>query len=434
MRNSNHRDGFMRRIAMGTRLGRAVTPLAVIAVLAMGGCDVDRLLDVENPTRIPAEGLTDPENAQLLVNGAVGDFECAYNAYVALSAVLAGEMTDATQTADRWPYDRRAVQSDDRRYATFGCTALGVYTPLATARWSADNILEALQGWTDAEVPGDRQGLIAEAAAYSGYSHLLLGEGFCSSAIDLSTELSSEDMFQLAVDRFTTAIGAAQSAGEGDLLNLALVGRARAHLALGNGAEAVADASLVPEDFVYEVTASTAAPRRNNRVFEQSGVGATGGDALSVGEQYRDVEWMGVDDPRVPVVDEDRTATEGTPIFLQTKYNSLSDPLPLATGTEAQLIIAEVQGGQTAVDIINALHAAAGLPAFESESESEIEAHVLQERARELWLTGHRFFDIRRHALPLQPAPGTDYRKGGVYGDTRCFPLPDVEVRNNPNI
>lgn len=434
MMNSNHGDGFMRRLAMGALPVRAAVPLVLIAVLAVTGCDIDRLLDVENPTRIPAEGLTDPENAQLLVNGAVGDFDCAYNAYVALSAVVAGEMTDATQTANRWPYDRRDVQPDDQLYATFGCTALGIYTPLATARWSADNILQALQGWTDEEVRGDRQALIAEAAAYAGYSHLLLGEGFCSSAADLSGELSSEEMFERAVDRFTTAIDAAQSAGETDLLDLALVGRARAHLALGNGPEAVADASLVPEDFVYEVTASTASPRRNNRVFEQSGVGGTGGDALSVGEQYRDLEWLGVADPRVPVVDEDRTATEGTPIFLQTKYNSLSDPLPLASGTEAQLIIAEVQGGETAVDIINDLHAAAGLPDFDGGSEAEIQAHVLQERARELWLTGHRFFDIRRHALPLQPAPGTDYRKGGVYGDTRCFPLPDVEVRNNPNI
>jgi hypothetical protein len=49
-------------------------------------------------------------------------------------------------------------------------------------------------------------------------------------------------------------------------------------------------------------------------------------------------------------------------------------------------------------------------------------------------LEGHRFFDIRRLNLPLVPAPGTTYRKGGTYGDNRCFPLPDVEIRNNPNI
>jgi hypothetical protein len=32
------------------------------------------------------------------------------------------------------------------------------------------------------------------------------------------------------------------------------------------------------------------------------------------------------------------------------------------------------------------------------------------------------------------PEPGTAYRKGGLYGTDICFPIPDVEIRNNPNI
>jgi hypothetical protein len=59
--------------------------------------------------------------------------------------------------------------------------------------------------------------------------------------------------------------------------------------------------------------------------------------------------------------------------------------------------------------------------------------HVIEERRRELFLEGHRFFDIRRLNLPLDPAPGTAYRKGGLYGENRCFPLPDVERFNNPS-
>ena len=65
---------------------------------------------------------------------------------------------------------------------------------------------------------------------------------------------------------------------------------------------------------------------------------------------------------------------------------------------------------------------------------SENDDQVIEERRRELWLEGQRFFDIRRLNLELEPAPGEPYRHGGFYGDTRCLPLPDVERRNNPNI
>ena len=425
-----------RNARFGHRLRRSALPLALVALAA--GCDqLDRLLDVETPSTIPAEGLAVPKNAQLFVTGAIADFECAFGAYVALSGVLSHEFIDATQTASRWPYDRRSVNPDDS-YGTASCQGLGVYTPLSTARFSADNILGHLQEWTAAEleeVGFDRDELIATAAAYAGYSYLLLGEGFCSAAVDLSPEMSSQQLFELAEERFTTAIGAAQTAGLEDILNMAHVGRARTRLDLGDEEGALADAQQVPADFVFNVTASTASTRRNNRVFAQSGVGLTGGQALSVGPNYRDVRYLGEPDPRVPVFDAERIAGDNvTEVFLQEKYESLSDPLPLATGDEAQLIIAEVEGGQTAVDIINEFHRRAGLAPFISSDPAAIAEHVIEERRRELWLEGHRFFDIRRFGLPLDPPPGEAYRKGSFYGNTVCLPLPDVERRNNPNV
>lgn len=419
----------------GTRLGRfgrLALPLAVMLFAA--ACNsLDSALNVDTPKQIPAEGLAVPQNATLLVNGAIGDFECAFGAYVALSAVLSQEMVDATQTADRWPYDRRDVKPDDGRYGTSGCTALGVYEPLSTARWSAENILGYLQEWTDGEV-SERQKLVAEAAAYAGYSYVTLAEGFCEAAIDLSPAMSSTELLDSAVVRFGVALTAAQGAGDANLANLARVGRARAYLDMGQGQQAVTDAQGVADGFVYDMTASGASSRRYNRVFSQSGNPPTGGDALSVGPNYRDLTWMGMLDPRVPVVDGGYTATEGTPIWFQEKYQSQGTPIPIASYDEAQLIIAEVQGGATAVSIINAFHERAGLPAFTSSDPAEIQAHVVQERDRVLWLTGHRFFDIRRLSLPLDPAPGSAYHKGGTYGDTRCLPLPNVERNNNPNI
>ncbi|MGH7459218.1 MAG: RagB/SusD family nutrient uptake outer membrane protein [Longimicrobiaceae bacterium] len=410
--------------------------LLSLAAVALAAASCDQLLDVEAPSEIPAENLEGPESADLLLGGAIGDFECAFGAYVVLGGVLSDELEDATQTAARWPYDQRDVDAEDENlYATASCVGLGVYTPLSTARWSAENILGKLEGWTDAEVE-DRTSKIAAAAAYSGYSHLLLGEGFCSgvlldSELEPGGEVSRGQLFAFAEERFTRAIEAAQASGDDEILNTALVGRARVRLDQGDESGAAADASLVAEGFERVATASGASSRRFNRVWAQNRPSVA---LTSVDPQFQDLEFGGVPDPRVPTEDTGETSPTGVRVVAQLKYTDVGDPLPIATWDEAQLIIAEVEGGQTAVDIINFFHDRAGLPPFASTDEAEIQAQVQEERKRELFLESHRFHDIERLGQPLIPAPGTPYRNGGEYGSTLCLPLPDDETVNNPNI
>ena len=100
----------------------------------------------------------------------------------------------------------------------------------------------------------NRTFLIAQSAAYAGYSRVLLGEGFCTGAIAGGPQLTSDQIFALAIQKFDTAITAAQAIGNDSTLNLALVGRSRAELDGGNNAAALTDASAVPIDFVYNAT------------------------------------------------------------------------------------------------------------------------------------------------------------------------------------
>ena len=412
------------------RVGPAA--IALLAALSLGACD--SLLDVEAPSRIPASQLQDPSSAALLLNGAVGDFECAFGSYVVISGLIGEELIDATQTADRWPYDRREVQANDRRYGEFGCTALGVYTPLSTARWQAENILTRLQGWTDEQVP-NRTASIATAAAYSGYSHLLLGEGFCSGVLlDANLEPGGEaapaDVLRRAEERFNLAIQAAQASNNTDILNMARVGLARTLLNLGRKADAAAVARQVSSNYVKNATASTIADRRENRVVRENNTS----QSVSVGSTYRGLTFGGVADPRVTVTNTGRVATDGTPIWVQNKYAALGTPLPIATWDEAQLIIAEAEGGQSAVNIINMFHTRAGIPAFASTDPTAIQQQIIEERRRELFLEGHHLGDVKRYNLALTPAQGSPFAKGGTYGNTTCLPLPNIERLNNPNI
>lgn len=416
----------------------------VFGILALAGtvgaCDgLDRVLRVEAPGLVDAEDLRDPAHAQLLVNGTIADFDCALGAYIVNSSLLGNQLRDASVTAARFPLDARTIE-DTSPYGTNACTGNppGIYVPLSTAIWSSNATLELLEGWTDQEVE-NRTRLIGQTAAYSGYSHVLMGEGFCSTVItENGPEVAPDAVFQVAVARFDRAIQAAEAAVDQETLNMALLGRARARLNLGNLAGAASDARAVLSndgDFVKEATASVAAARRWNRLGNEFFAGN-----VTVAPTYRNLTVGGEPDPRTAVVNIGRGHNQTDTVYLATKVgtqrsaNPLREkPVPIATWREARLIIAEAEGGQTAVEQINVLRAHHGLPTFSSADPAEIRAQVIQERERELFLEGHHLNDLRRFDLPLIPAPGTNYRQGGVYGDIRCFPLPAGERTNNPN-
>jgi len=417
--------------------------LAGLAVLPLQGCDaLDRLLSVEPQDRVPASPLTlfVPANAQLLVNGAISDFECAYTRYVVGSGILGDELVDAISFIANYDYDRRTMPTS-APYGTNDCSSQqvpGVYTPLSVARASADTILAKLEGWTDEEVP-NRTKLIGQSAAYAGYSLLLLGEGMCSAAVNIGPEMTPAELFAEAKSRFDKAIDAATAAGDATTLHFAQLGRARAYLDMGDPANAATDAAEVPEGFIVAVNADAADVRRQNLVY----VHITQGNFSSVDPSFRNVRWDTIPDPRVAVTDLGVMGTDGhTELWIADKYSEITSPIPIAKWEEAQLILAEaaVAANQlsTAEDIINALHANAGIPnpAYDAtgKSQEEVMAQVIEERRRELFLEGHRLGDIRRYDLPLVPAAGSAYVSGGTYGDQRCFPLPDVERIHNPNL
>jgi hypothetical protein len=229
-------------------------------------------------------------------------------------------------------------------------------------------------------------------------------------------------------------MAAAQAAGNDDLLNLARVGRARARLDAGDLAGAAEDAAAVPEDFVFVLDGSDVSGRYYNRVYSQNNAS---NNATTVAVAFRGLTVQGLPDPRVPVRVTDTTAGDQVnKLARQLKFGGLTADMPLATGVEARLILAEARGGAEGVAILNALRAREGveLPALTAAEEADFQGTVYAERSRELWLQGNRWYDVRRGNLALAPATGAAYPKGGAYGDQRCWPLPDVERLANPNI
>ena len=407
--------------------GGLVGAIQVAALLAsLAGCG--SLLDVELPTRVPAETLDNPALAATLVAGAVGDFECALTNYITATGLLGDELVESTGWIAVFSWDQRRIFPNNGNLATGDCTVLGygVFTPLQTARFQAEDAFQRITAFADAEIPKKAE-LLATAAAYAGYAYTLLGEGFCEMTIDAGPIMTPAEVLSQAEARFSTAIDQATAAGNDDILNLARVGRARVRLDLGNLSEAAADARAVPTGYVHNATRSAVNERRWNRTYADG----QRNFYVSVDSRYRDLTVEGVPDPRVAVTAAGRNGHDGvTPVFFQHKYESEGATIPLATWREAQLIIAEAEGGQAAVDAINTLRTAAELPLFASSDPATIQQQVREERRRELFLEGQRFNDMLRFDLPFDSGVNP---KGVTYGETTCLPLPDAERLNNPN-
>lgn len=440
MRNSQmRRDSSSARVApRGSR--RMLVACAAIATLsaglAMTACrDITRLQQ-SNPGQLGPEVFA-PENADLIVNSSRGDFECAFNDYIAASGTFMDELANAISFTSNFDQDRRTLTPDEP-YGTNDCTAqqqAGVYTPLSVARASNDVAVAHLEGWTDAQVT-DRSQLIGVASTYAGYSLVLLGEGMCSAALDLGPEETPAQLFADAKTRFDTAVAAATRAGDTPTLNLALLGRARTELDLGNSADAATDAAQIPPGFEVDIDHDATATRRQNLVFIQTIQSEFASVDTSIQNRF-----AADHDPRIAVTNTGKLGTDGfTIVWFANKDASATSPQALAKYSEAQLIIAEndantgdLNGAKT---IINTLRTAAGQTAFSPGSLTlpVVMAEIVEQRRRELFLEGHRMGDIRRLGLPLSPATGAPYVSGGTYGDQSCFPLPNVERINNPNL
>ncbi|HEU4995592.1 MAG TPA: RagB/SusD family nutrient uptake outer membrane protein [Gemmatimonadaceae bacterium] len=430
-------------------------PLALLLLSYVGAgmlaaCTEITSLKQSNPGAIEATKVYVPSNALLLVNGAIADFECAFTRYVVGSGVLSDELGNAIGQQANYDLDARRLLTN----GTYGTTSCGVganqvppiYVPLSTARGAADVVIARLMEWTDAEMPANvnRTRLIAQAYAYAGYSLTLMGEGMCNAAINVGPMLTPAQLYDTAKARFDSAIAYANkvtpnTAADVTLRNFATLGRARVELNQGNGAAAAADAAAIPSGFVVNTSTDAVNARRQNFAFVFINNNSFG----TVDPTFRGLTLGAGNDPRVAVTNSGRngTAANAPQVWTVDKYNALTAVMPIAKYAEAQLILADTRaaandlpGAEAAINA--ARNTRPGMPQYSATglTQAEVQAQIIEERRRELFLEGHRLGDIRRYNIALAPAASSAYPGGGLYGPQNCFPLPDVERLNNPNI
>ena len=444
-------DGF--RTVVSRRKHRALGGRLLLAALVpvLGGCS--NLLDARLPGDVPADALDDPTLTPVLVASVKADFECAWASYVAGTALISDQFIQASGNLNQRNWGTRRVDSSDGSYSTSGCESpYGIYGPLHTARFQADDIYERITGFPDEQV-SNKPLALATVRIYGAYALVGLGEGFCEMAIDGGPLMTRQDVMRLAEERFTEGLTLAGQAGSDDLRNMALVGRARIRLDLEDFQGAIDDASAVADGYVKNATRDESASKRFNQICANLTCPAYGRNA-SIAPNYRALEWDGVPDPRVRVTTTDRVAADNatTHWYPEDQATTRSEPVLVASWVEAQLIVAEAAARTgdlaTARGIIEDFHDAAGLPDFDAAgttTQSAVVAHVLEERRRAMFLQGglrfndHFRFQGTEWAIPYKGDPGSIHPTGvdhtGVpYGSTTCFALPDVERVGNTNL
>lgn len=444
--------------------GRGRRPLPTAALLgglalSLTACDLDTILDVDDPEFATPESLDNPAGIPVLVAGAIGDFQIGYSgaggdAYLSVSSLLGDEFyqSDTFET-------RRATDQRDQWPTAQGNTSDAAFNRLQYARRS---LLDAENAITAQNTSTDRLG---ELRALRGYTYLALGDGWCS-AVPFSQTLKggvpSEFGSPVATRAvYDSAIAVFNQAGNH---NLAAVGKGRALLSQSRYQEAAAAVANVPTTFVYFVFHSANSSRQNNPIFSlmdngRYGVSDDEGGATLVtvqgGNDGAGLEYRR--DPRV-VISSARTGFDpNITQYVNRLYPDLGADVPIASGVEARLIEAEaaLQAGNTTrwLQILNDLRAnfttlmrlryptttfTGTLAPLTDPGTAQGRIDLMfAERGYWLYNTGVRLGDMRRlvreYKRPQEQVyPSGPFHRGGTYGNDVAFPVPFDEV-NNPN-
>jgi len=462
-------------------IGRLV--LLVGAAVLVAGCSPDFLLKSDKlPPDVADPAITrTPQGAVAAYNGLYEQFRRAFGgndfgvetSVVAIGGLLGDELQVGGQIpgSSSTPSSSSPVSVDTRSMleGTENFTTLSAYSKLQRVRGQASQAIGLLTRYAP-----EQRALIGHAYVFQAYSEIFLAELFCSgiplSTLDFDGDYtlrpgsSTEDVYAHALALLDTALTLAGDSVR--VVNLARVAQARAHLGLGQLAEAAAVAALVPDDYVYAVSYNSGAGSSVQNFAYFTPVSPW---ALSVSdlEGVNGMDYRTSGDPRVAATRYSNQA--GQISYHPDKYaGDGGSPIVLASGLEARLIEAEAALAANDASWLAKLNAlrtdgtfstrpnasdsartdtlwnagtggVAGLAPLDDPGAAGARVDILfRERAFWLFLTGHRQADLRRLVRyygrqESQVYPSGAYSESGAsYGSDVTIPIPVEESVSNP--
>ena len=405
---------------------------AVLSVAGAVACE--DFLKVEDPGRYTDEALNSQSALAAVANGVESDFldDMAGLAYEQ------GEMSDEYMHTGTWNPDDNLDKGLTPTLTNNGTgQRQGGFLGNRTAAQEAQKRFTNVMGDT-----ANRTVLMARVVAIEAWANLFLGMYNCESPTEPNGPIvSSTEMFKLAIPLMTKAATIAKAAGNVNYERFAIAGRARANLYAGNLDAALADAQTIPDSYMFTSKYSNAGGAPGNQIASLSyrnRLKAAGLDKIhwtkvdTIAGFMRD-PWTNVHDRRLAFTHpaNERGADGTTQHYNQEKYKDPADDVPVTHGMEMRLIEAEVylkKGNLTAaMERINYVRSKAPTPlaAVTGTTAAEVQEKLLWERFAQMYLEGHRMFDLYRFN-----------QVRAVLGPNRpmTFPLTSTEIQLNTNV
>jgi starch-binding outer membrane protein, SusD/RagB family len=437
---------------------RGVQAVLALLVASLPGCDT--FLDVENPNNLEAENVDADRDAGILSRSAFQSFVAEYGDIGVYQAWFTNEARVGDTFPTRNDFGRRDVSA--------------ISTGDNTSRWN--NLHSALQ-FSEKTIlqltPAGNTLDLARAYFTSGYALVIMAETFCQGTLaeaqlDVAAKprgpLTTVQTLDSAIARLTKANDIAKALTGTEASSIAtasIVGIARAHLQAGRRPQASQFAAQVPASFTYNLLHLDDAANRG-RLGNDFWNYSESRISLVVGDEWRSIANCGAympgdtscvrptgadpyrpkatGDPRISYTDMNRTAQDGILRFhRQGKIAGWGSSDRLASGLEAQYI--KVEADQNPADMLAFINARRAVgkqaPMPTTTDMNVLMKELMEQRSRDFWLEVKRLGDFRRNpqhvSYIIQPGANTYYKTGvGQVSDQTCWPVPDSEIRNNP--
>lgn len=263
-----------------------------------------------------------------------------------------------------------------------------------------------------------------EAVAYEIYAGFFgLTENQGGGCIDAGEFKTSAELYTMAVETYTEALKYAPAETD-ERITYSLIARCELYNGDYTAAKTAADKGMVEGDSPFQALFSISA---DNFVWQQGSSAlraqnyVDGRFADYIAEEPTEANRISIEEVPVGLLVTDDTTTT---YYLQTKYYTADAPIPFMTWQENNLMLAElaaVRGkGGDAVALVNAVRMSHGIPEIDAVDQQVI----IEERDKELFLTGQRLCDQRRFSGLWHL--GAD--------DWHFLPIVARERHNNPNI
>jgi len=405
-------------IKMKTAL-RLVLSFLVMAILLTGaGCEkwvnnIDPIIG-----QVEDEALNDESQIPILINGVKGQFASTIDLVFLAADLLSDELGyDARlpgATYSTYP------QIDEGIIVLDNYTVNAAYVNLGELRFYADDLVRRAGEISFAKEDAKNEALLwgnffggVARYFYAAYFGLNPNEG--GGVIDGGPFIPSAEMYNLALQKFEAALPYANAYMKRVIHSL----MARIYLFTEDymNARTHAEQGLQEGDPPFQSLHNLESP---NEYWRNAGHGRT---QLYVSTWLLDyVKEDPAEAARIPVFPQ-TTKDKADTFYIQEKYATESDPIPLITWQENSLILAELDlrdgNSASALAYVNAVRASHGLAAL-----SDLDMNgLIAERNKELFVTGIRLIDQRR------------FNQWHLDENAWHFlPIPESERNANPNL